>query len=40
MDSHNIHGTEVGFHSDTKEAVNFLKHGVHSDTALSYLEQA
>lgn len=40
MDTHDIHGTQVGFHSDAKEAREFLKHGVHSDTARGYLEQA
>lgn len=40
MDTHHIHGTEVGFHSDAKEASDFLKTGVHSHIAQGYLQTA
>ncbi len=40
MDTHHIHGTEVGFHTDAKEAKDFLRHGVHSDAMHKYLETA
>ena len=40
MDTHHIHGTEVGFHSDAGGARDFLAHGVHSYTAKNYLETA
>ncbi len=40
MDTHNIHGTEVGFHGSATEAKDFLKDGIHSHTAQSYFETA
>ena len=40
MDTHDIHGTQVGFHSDARGARDFLKNKVHSDTARGYLELA
>lgn len=40
MDTHTIHGTEVGFHGGAGEAKDFLNHGVHGDTARGYFETA
>lgn len=38
MDTHNIHGTEVGFHNNAKEAKDFLRQDKH--VAQGYLKEA
>jgi hypothetical protein len=40
MDTHHIHGIEVGFHSSTENARNFLGHEENRHVAEEYLKQA
>ena len=40
MDTHDIHGTKIGFHTDAKHTVNFLKEGMHRAGIDGYLTKA
>lgn len=40
MDTHHIHGTSVGFHGDTEDALKFLDHPENRHTTQSYLNEA
>lgn len=41
MDKHDIHGIKnVGFHSGTDEAIDFLRNGLHRETAETYFNLA
>lgn len=40
MDLHHIHGTEMGFHHNTENAMNFLKNSVHKEAVEGFLNHA
>lgn len=40
MDTHHIHGIEVGFHGGTEGAHSFLNHEENRHVAQDYLKQA
>jgi hypothetical protein len=40
MELHHIHGTEVNFHTDANESIDFLKNGIHNETAQKYFNRA
>ena len=40
METHHVHGVEVGFHGGTEDAHSFLNHEGNKNIAQSYLQRA